>query len=253
MIPLILSLGVLSIVLETLLLVHLVRLRLVRHYPYFSTYLGLVWLYSLAAWIAYHFGLPSYLWVYWIGELVTVFAGFFVVAEILRHLFRPFDSVRRLLEPLLLLAIGGGLALLALLGITQNLQLDHYVLYLERWGRLIQACLLTSVVAVARYYSLPLGRNTSGLLLGYGLHVSLTLVHFALQGLGLLDLNQLAIVYQISYIAILALWCWALWSYAPNPHPPRAEYLMRDYARLQAGLASISWQVRASFRRVLGG
>ena len=237
---------------ETALLIHLLRLHLVVRYPYFFFYLTLTWANSGISWVAYHHWSAHYPWIVWIGELLTVLAGFLLVWEVFRQTFFPFPAIRLraswLVLALILLLLGGNL-LLAVLGGPRG---DHLFFQLERWLRLLQAGFLAAILGVARHYSLPLGRNVAGLAIGFGLYVSLTVVNFATQALAHIDLSQLNHLYAVTFLLTLVIWCHALWILAPNPAPPRRAHLEQDYARLNAIVAGAVLRLRGSRRKASG-
>lgn len=241
-----------AIALETWLLVHMLWRRLVHRYPYFFAYLTLVWANSFSTWVAYYQQVGAYPWIYWIGELVTVFAGFLIVGEIYRQVFHSFSAIRQIGTWILLFSALAILGIHALLAVTSDLRLDHLFLQLERWIRLTQAGLLAAIVGAAQYYGLRLGRNISGLLIGYGLFVSLTVVNFVFQALGLLDFVQLDRLYVFTYLLTLGIWGWALWSYAPTPALMPATNVAQECAHLNAQLASALTEIRGSVQKALG-
>lgn len=237
---------------ETALLIHLLRLQLVSSYPFFSAYLTLVWASSTCAWVTYHQGSAYYPWVYWIGEFLTVLAGFLVVWETFRHTLQSFPTIRRRLSWLILFLLLLLLVAQVLLGGFNALHWDHLFFGLARWLRFLQAGLLAAVLGAARYYGLPLGRNVSGMAIGYGLYTSLTVVNFVSQALARIDLTQFSQLYAGTYLLTLAIWCYALWVYAPNPAPLHRAHLEQDYARLNAIVAGALLQLRGSWRKAGG-
>ena len=95
--------------------------------------------------------------------------------------------------------------------------LIHLSPVVEQYVSLAQALLLLSPAAVARYYRLPLGRNVRGLGFGFGLYVFVRAINFAgVQAFrGFLPYCQL--LAPASLIAMIAVWLWGFWDYAPSP------------------------------------
>ena len=246
------SLWLGQLTLETLLLVHLLRNRSVSRYPYFFTYMTVIWVMSVVQWIVYHQSATYYPWVYWIGELLTVLAGFLVVWEIFRQTLRPFPALCQRTNWFVLALVVAILLANLLLGPSSTGHREDLVYRLERWLHLLQAALLAAILLAARRYSLPLGRNVAGLLVGFGLYASLTVASVASLALTRIDLTRWGHLYAATYLVTLAIWTVALWHYAPNPLPARREYLEQDYARLNAAMAGALLQVQTGLRKVLG-
>jgi len=239
------------IALATLLLVHLGRLGLLVRYPFFFAYLGVATALNLGRWMAYHWWNPHYPWVYWVSELFLVLSCFLGVCEVYRQTFSPFPSIRRVVSWAILVLVLLVLGAHILLNLTGAIHLGWYQLFfqLERWLRFTQAGLLAFLVASARHYRLPLGRNVAGLATGFGLYVSLIVVGFAFQALEVLDLEQLSHFYAVTYLLTLGIWLYAFHVYAPNPLPQRSTHLEQDYARLNAAVISALLGLRAGLRK----
>lgn len=229
-------------------MVHLLRLRLVSRYPYFFSYLMIAWTSTIAKWIAYHHASSYYPWVFWLGESFTVFAGFLLVWEIFRHTFLAFPGLRHQASVAALALVLVVLATNILLVVSGAIHWDHPLLRVERWLRLLQAGCLAAIIATARHYLLPLGRNLAGLALGFGLFVSLAVVSFVSSALANVELAQFSDVYAGAYLVALAIWSHSLWVFAPNPVPLRRAELDRDYFQVASALL----QVRARLRKAIG-
>lgn len=244
-----------TIALQSLLLAHLLRLRLAARFPCFFAYLTVSWASSCLAWIAYHSWPPYYSWVYWAGEVLTVLAGFALVWEVFRVTFHPFPATRDAAGAFLLVLASLVLIANVLLQVMGALPHGWYELFsqLPRWLRLLQASLLAAVLLAARHYGLALGRNVLGLALGFGFYASLSVVSIASHALGSIDLAQYGHLYAIAYLATLGIWTYAFRHYAPNRLPAGIGHLEQDFARLNAAIGVALSQVRVGLRRTLGG
>lgn len=247
------SLWLGQLTLETVLLVHLLVRHSFSRHPYFFTYLTVVWVVSVVQWIVYHWLSVYYPWVFWISELLTVLAGFFVICEIVRQTLHPFPAISQrtswfMLALVLLLLLAN-----VIMGLSGTGRWDDLVYRLERWLRLLQAALLAAILLAARRYSLALGRNVAGLLLGFGLFASLTVASVASLALTHIDLTRWGHLYAVTYLVTLVIWCIALWEYAPNRLPVRRDNLEQDYARLNAAITRALLQVRTGLRKTAGG
>lgn len=248
------SLWLATISLKSLLLVHLLRLRLVTPYSYFFAYLAITWGAAITRWIGYHYWNLSYSWVYWITELLTTLCGFLVVIEIFRHTFKPFPAIRRVVGWFSLLLILTFLSLYVGLTLLGSIRHGWYELFFQlvRWVQFLQAGLLAALIAAAFYYALPLGRNVAGMAMGFGLFASLAVISFVSQALGYVDLAQLSDLYAITSLLALSIWVYALRAYAPNPLAPRRVQLEQDFARLNSAVISALLEIRGSLRKALG-
>jgi len=247
-------LWVAIVALQVLLIVHLLRLGLARRYPYFFSYLILSGGSNLIKWTVYHLWNAYYPWCYWILEFVVVWGGFLVVAEVFCQAFHPFPSIRRVVGWSTLILLLVLLAAHIGLGLSGTIRFGWYEMFFQivRWGRFVQAGLLALLVAAARYYLLPWGRNVAGLGLGFGLYVSLIVVSFALQALGRVDLTVLSHLYSGASLMTLGIWLYAFWVYAPNPLPARPARLEQDYARLNLAVTAALLGVRGTLRKAAG-
>lgn len=240
------------IALEVALVVHILRLRLVRRYPYFFGYLLVVCMSDLSRWVSYHHGSEYYPWVYWISESLTILVGFLLVWEIFRHTFSAFPAIRQAASWFGLILVVFALVANGLLVLSGVARWDHPLLQAGRWLRLLQGAFLAAIIATARHYLLPLGRNIAGLAIGFGLFVSLAVVNFISLAMGNIDLSQFSHLYAGTYILALIIWYRSFWVYAPNPAPQPLTHLERDYDRVRATMGLALKQVRANLRKGLG-
>lgn len=237
--------------LEVVLVVRILRLRVVRQYPYFFGYLLVVWMSDLSRWVSYHHGSEYYPWVYWISESFTVVVGFLLVWEIFRHTFFAFPTIRQAASWFGLILVVFALVANGLLVLSGVARWDHPLLQVGRWLRLLQGAFLAAIIATARHYLLPLGRNIAGLAIGFGLFVSVSAMSFVSLALLDIDLMEFSNAYAAAYLLALAIWVRALWVYAPNPRPGRGGDLEQDYERLNAAVVSLLMQVRTKLLRVV--
>jgi hypothetical protein len=92
---------------------------------------------------------------------------------------------------------------------------------LERDLRVIEALLLATVLAIVFYYRIELGRNVTGMILGFGAYVGVSLTTLALRSfLGPRFDTAWGLLQSASFVFGTAVWTVALWSYSPNPKPP---------------------------------
>jgi len=227
------------------------RQSLLRHYPFFYSYLGYVFaLHILALWGA-QLRLPGYALVFWWGSAVAALLRFFVVWEVFRQSFSPLQPIRQIAGQAAAFLVTG-LAVAVFLGsdkLSSLYRAESFFPDLERKLGLIQASLLLTCLFLARYYAIPLGRNIWGLALGLGIYLSISVMNFS--ALELIDsfLPFWRYIRPLSFIGMAGLWTWALWSYAPNPQPTASPEVERHGLERWRN----AWgEARTAVRRVVG-
>jgi hypothetical protein len=216
-----------AVVLEGLLLWRLSKRKLWSRYP------------CLLLFVVYDFSCNLFLFpinrykpewfagVYWRIESISLFFRLFVNLEFFRGVLGRrstlYDISWKALLALELIVVPA----ILVLGWSQASSLHYEYLYLSplivQYFSLFQALLLLTPAAVAWYYRLPLGRNVRGLGLGFGMYLLVCTLNFAsLQAVqGFFPYWQL--LTPISFIAMIAVWLWAFWEYAPTPDPAPIE------------------------------
>ncbi len=235
----------LGLLLEALILWRGVRARLWRHFPFFYLYLSLAFIRSVPLFVLGELRVPAYAMVYWLSEAVVVLLRFFIIWEVFRHTFFSAPAVRRVVgQSLLILVI-----VLAAAGVFGTKAPGSFP-DLERKSGFVQAALLMATLLLARYYALPLGRNVWGMALGLGIYVSVAIVNFASLELVESFFPYWRFIRPLSFIGMLGVWTWALWSYAPNPRPATAALELSE--RSLAHWAQAWSEVRAAVRKAVG-
>jgi hypothetical protein len=209
----------LGVALEGLLTYRLVKGGLWRHYPFFSFYVAFVITQSLSGIAILHWAPAVYPAWYWRAGSVHICLRFLVIWEVFRHLFPQTSPLRRMVSRQATL---GTLALISvstgMLWAFQTFSTSHSVyLAMERSFGFVQALLILAVLTLARYYQLPVGRNIWGIAVAFGLYNSLSTATSAL-----MDIKRVSFfpyfrfLSPFSFVAMLGMWTWALWTYAPN-------------------------------------
>lgn len=156
---------------------------------------------------------------YWQCESISIGLRFFVIWDVFRQTFRTVPTVYR--------TVSKGLAVLALIPMALSLsslltlgsygRFIHAYFAVERSFDFVQGFLLLSMLAAARYYGLRLGRNVWGVAVGFGAYLSVSTMIFSMFDLGVSIEPFMQVLSPLSFVAMLAVWTWALWVYAPNP------------------------------------
>lgn len=213
------ALPAVGISLQGLLIWRLWRCRLIELYPYFTAVVIYDTCNSLLLLALILFWRNAYGWAYWTTEVIAVFLRFLVIWEAVRTLF-PRESTLRYVAWKFLVAVEL-LVLPAILALwwRQSLLLHFPHRFVppifEQYVSLIQALLLLTVAMVARYYGVPLGKNMRGLIIGFGLYLTLCALNFASFQIisGFLPFWQL--LSSWNYVGLTALWLWAFWQGDP--------------------------------------
>jgi hypothetical protein len=211
-----------AILLEALVLVRGVRAKLVSKYPNFYVYVlslffvdGL--LYGLYLWRpgSYH------KWA-WDGGFVILFLGSGILLEIFRHVLSPYPGAEKIAKFAGFFVIGAAVLFAVVYPIfaPPDAVVRSFFLRVQRDFLTVQAIILAGLLQVISYYRISMGRNLRGMILGYGQCLGVTLIALALRSyLGPRFQVAWSLVQQLSYLAALAVWALALWSYWPNRVP----------------------------------
>jgi len=171
-------------------------------------------------WVSYlvYFLYPEYYpSVFWFCFTFWLMAEFAVLAESSDHIFKPYPPIRRLgrfltvcfcliffviyIAPPLLHPQSPGLAMLDLV----------------MRSSLIKAVLIVVLFGAARLYQLPLGKNVSGMMLGFAAYMAMNITNMALDeryaSAGYAGI--FAVIGPVGFILALAIWNVALWQYEP--------------------------------------
>ncbi|MFY9528950.1 MAG: hypothetical protein WBC04_06545 [Candidatus Acidiferrales bacterium] len=224
-----------SIALEALLLMRAAGNKLHSLYPIFYSYLAWVLAADVARFFVYSAHRNFYQHFYWYTQFPTIILGYGVLVEIYRRTLQNYAGAGRLARAGLLGTLGIVLFNVFLHGVARGFQpLAITTEELERNLRTVQALLIFVLAGVLLYYSVPIGRNLKGLLLGYSLFVSASVIDMALTWhLERRIFHQLwQYLYSAAYLFALVVWCLTLWSYQPNPEPEIQPLIEHDYGVL---------------------
>jgi hypothetical protein len=160
---------------------------------------------------------PYYAWVAWFRFLMSILIEFAVLVEISDHIFRPYPAVRRLGRFLALAICTIFFTFYILPSLLESQRASLALLDFVKRTSLTKAVALLALLAAARYYRLRLGKNISGMALGFSVYLAVNIMNFALAEVyGPARYAQtLGIVWSLSYTLALAIWTIALWHYQP--------------------------------------
>jgi len=162
---------------------------------------------------------------YWSFQLISILLRFCVVWEIYRQIF-PGGALRKNVSPrwLVTLCFWLGAACVGALSYLWNYSntLSFYPAF-ECSLSFVQATIVLGVLLLAAQRGVRLGRNTWGVAIGFGIYLSVNLLNFAILEMSPSLYPFFRSFVPLSFVTLLAIWTWALWSYAPIPRPEAAD------------------------------
>src|SRR5580698_4445581 len=210
-----------GLLIELLLLVRSLQTKMFTKYIYFYAYIFCVFIVSAGLFIG-HSKLEFYEAWYWPTQFATLALGFGVVLEIVRQALAAYPGAERF-------ARRASCAVFVVTFCFVEWRVARRVVWstgaatveLERDLRVVEALVLATVLAIVFYYRIELGRNVTGMIVGFGAYVGVSLTTLALRSyLGPRFNAVWSDLQTASYFFALIVWTVALWFYNPNPKPP---------------------------------
>jgi hypothetical protein len=207
---------------ELLLLVGSVQIKTFTKYFYFYAYVSCIFAVSTGLYIVHSMSPSFYEAWYWPTQFAALMTGCGVVLEIVRQVLPAYPGAERIAR----------LASCAVFAVTffyvewqvarrAEWTTVNATVELERDLRVIEALVLTTVLAIVFYYRIELGKNVTGMIVGFGAYVGVSVATLALRSFLGPRFNAVGGDLQpISYFFALIVWTVALWSCSPNPDPP---------------------------------
>ena len=222
-----------GLLLEGVILLRSILGKSLAKYPLFYAYIASVLVASAFLYVVSLVMPSKNVPFYWRAQYVTLALGCGVIFEISRNAFAQHVSLDRFVR----WTMGMTFGIIFFLVAIHAFVLPHWnpsvnPADLERDLRLAQAVALLAIVFLTQYYSIEIGRNVKGMILGFGVYVGASIISLTLQ-LFVGDRFNTAwqIIQSSSYLAALLIWAVALWAYAPAPARP-AGPTDTDYQRL---------------------
>lgn len=166
-----------------------------------------------------HLSPENYASVYWFFVTGRTLAEFGVLWGVSDFIFKPYPSLR------LLGRLWAALATVAFvvlywhqLGWAPGLSAAHF-LDLLKLSALTKSVAIAGILAAARKFRIPLGRNAGGVLLGFVIYYAISVVNFAaaLQFGRSIYENVLSWLAPLSFVFCMMIWMTALWNLDPVP------------------------------------
>jgi hypothetical protein len=245
----------LGIALEGLVLVRGLQSRQILKFPVFYSYLLFVFTQDLVRFVFYRWASESYPPVYWVTQFVGLLAGSLVVFEIYRIGLGEFPGTAKMARNSLGVVFA---AILLKVLIAPPFDPRGWVagacIGLERDLRIVQAVALVTLVSVFLLYNIPFAKNLKGIFIGYCVFIAASVIQLTLTA-SLWSRFEVAWDYlqPASYILVLGIWTWALWSAETVAGAKPEVKLEEDYQLLAASTgrmlerarARLGWAVRA--------
>lgn len=248
-----LAIWFLTLAVEGLLLVRAVTGGFLRRYIFFYSYLCWVLALSSVRLIIYLAEPAYYRALYWYTEPLSAVIGCALVWEIYRQAFRRYPGAARMTRNLFLFLVLIVFSKLLVNAWNGSVRWQaETTAELERNMRTVQGILLIALILVLAHYAIPLGQNLKGMLLGYGLFISTSVIDLTLR-LVLGDSFQKAWQYlqPMFYLAALTVWGLTLWSYQSAPLPATEPKIEADYRLLATTTRKRIFQIRAYLARAI--
>jgi len=228
-------LWIATISLELFVVARGIRTKLFAKFPVFYTYVLFVFLQSVVRFAVYHWHPQRYRDLYWLTEFVGVVVGCGVLFEVYRAGLAPYPGTARLARNVLALvfAFAAGKALAGALrgGLWFP---SRTTAELERNLRAAQAFAILGLVILLLAYSIPLGRNLRGILVGYGLFIASDLANLAMLASPGRELQGLwSYSQQIFYLVVLCIWAVSLWTPSPQPRLASSPAVAPSYKEVE--------------------
>lgn len=239
--------------LEALLLLRAFQEKVARQYPIFYTYIFFVLLQSSARLLVYQRAPNFYPKVYWATEILGVFVGCAVVFEICRVILAPYPGTARTARNLLGLVFALAVSKALVTASTNSQWWDgSTTMDLELSLRVVQAVAILALVVLFLSYSIPMGRNLRGILLGYGVFVGLSVIQLTFASTASTSFEKFwSHVSPISYDLVLCVWLTHLWSYRENPVPHANVQLEQQYQKVATATSQRLREARGYLAKVV--
>jgi hypothetical protein len=190
-----------------------------QHYSFFLSYFIYYLGTGVAGWGVLTW-LPNYYSQYfWIRFLTLVIAEFAALVEIGNHVFRSRLALRALGRFVTIGVAGFFLAVYTLPPLLDIRPEELAVYDLVKRAALTKAVIAILLVAVAKRFRVPLGKNIAGVLLGLMSFLAINVANFALvEKLGWDAYGQVfASIGPLSQTLMVLIWLVSLWKYEPAP------------------------------------
>jgi len=213
------SIGVCGLLLDGLLVLRGALRKVFRLFPVFYSYIVFALCGSVGMYAVYLRFPRVYPSAYWIYYLVTILAEFTVLIEISDQIFRSFTAIRNLGRALTI-AITAVLGLLYILpAILASTHRRMALLDFALRAAITKAVILAVLFYVARHYGSEMGRNVSGLVVGFSIYLAMNITWLTAGRVfqPSLSTDILWVMGPLGFALCALVWIISLWDVAPVP------------------------------------
>jgi hypothetical protein len=243
-----------GIVVEAILLLRGLRGGWSSRYRYFYLYILFVFLQSLLRFFIFRRDPQLYSSVYWITEFLGLMIGCALTFEIYRKGLAAYPGTARMARNLLAIVF----VLAATKAFVDASNDPRWwpiatTTDLELALRIVQAGSIGALVVLFLIYKVPFGKNLRGIVLGYGLFLTLSVMQFAFMSVqGERYLAFWSYMQSFAYLLVLGIWAGHLWSYQREPEPEATVRLELEYQRVAAATRQRLRDARGYVGKVVG-
>jgi len=193
--------------------------RSIKTYSYFYTQLAIAFVLGLTAYPIYSFDHKVYGAFYWIAQFATMIFACANIPEILRHAFTRDPTARRFAA---FLNVALSLAIAIFISVVvvgpKNWHDARHFERLERDFRSVESLAIVTLLAAVFYFGIPLGRNLTGLLIGFGVYIGSSLLTLSVDSRfpRSLELGW-AFLELTSYFISVVIYAFAFWTLHAPP------------------------------------
>jgi hypothetical protein len=210
-----------GLLIELLLLVRSVQTKNLTKYIYFYAYILCVFIVSAGLFIG-RSRVEFYEAWYWPTQFATLAMGCAVVLEIVRQALAAYPGAERFARVASCVVFAATFCYVEWHVARRTVwSTSNATIELERDLRVIEALVLATVLAIVFYYRIELGKNVTGMIVGFGAYVGASLTILELRSFVGPRFDPVwPILQTTAYFFALIVWTVALWTYSPNPDPP---------------------------------
>jgi len=220
-----------AILLESVILFRGFRGKLLSKYPFFYAYVASVLMADVGFYFVYMMSRAAYDRWNLAATILNLIFGYGIILEIFRNVLSPYPGAERFARITWISAFVAIFCFVAGYNFwspgalratsTAGIQRDFWT---------VQALFLIAIYGVVSYYRIPLGKNLKGMIFGYVLCLSVTLMTLAVRSyIGLRFDSAWLFLQPFSYVVSLFIWVATLWAYHPNPVPDPGIRVEADY------------------------
>jgi hypothetical protein len=204
-----------------------------RQYGFFFAYLACVFFQDLIFGVIYLDAQRYYAPIYWSAEFLSIALGCGVTWEVFRRALKHCPGAGRMARSVFAFALVAAVSKIAVNVWTGISLWPGTMIELERNMRAIQAVFFVGLALLVVYYGIPIGRNLTGILFGYGVFISTSVLNLTLRAFFGSSFQAIwANLQPPCYLAVLVIWSISLWNYQEAPIPSAEPRVETDYEQL---------------------